>query len=226
MKDIKNICGNPFNGLAEESRWDAFICQDVIPSSCRNCLINWYSICPVNNKDKEKSYKTNIKCSLCPLITPTVWLYDERIHARYPVFKDVDLIIHNPIFILGSIILISDDGTTNTNLRVKIGDGKSKYTSIPFIETSFIQNSKHTDVNNNDNNKINIEFDTIEVLKLLQICKSVQKENYRQLNTEIGDADVKNINNEMKIISEIINKLKIGINSIYGDKIFNEINRN
>ena len=157
------IKAEPIDSLANESKFDAFICKEY-PISCEECLDGWHSICKVDRKEKGKSFLHARRPVYCPLSKVT-YQYD-MVGYKYPGLTEAEWILHNPILNDGGIVISLDLS------KVKVGDGKHRYTELPFISLS--ENSKD-DEQDSDQKPLPISyisFSLTELNDLYTFCNS------------------------------------------------------
>jgi hypothetical protein len=156
-------------------------------------------------------------------VDPISYLYDFATNVKYPVYFETDLIINNPVFIAGKIIMVSPTYDIDEKyLRCKVCDGIKSYNEIPFIDTTLI-NPKQDNSDLQGNYKITVDFDINEALMLSRICRNTIIDNCTKLdNMDKNDTEaILKINTEISLLKECRNKIKKSINAIYGEKAKN-----
>lgn len=187
-----DIVVRPIDCLAEKSIFTAFICEEY-PSSCNECLYGWFSNCQISTKEKEKTYGSTKRPTQCPLIKPE---YYNGNNGRYPILSEAEWSKRNPILTDHSIVISGDLS------KIKIGNGKDNYCSLPFL-TLINKSEIQEEMIYNITPKTNIDLSLEECNILYSLC----------------DHELANIQNKIDDIKSKSNLQFYSTNSVYIDSL-------
>ena len=216
LPDLQMNNVRPIDEIDDNDHFSQFICKDY-PSSCGECLCGWYSICSVSTDEKEKSETNNIRPFECPLIKPSCYL-DTRTN-KYPGLTEDEWVKRNPI-IKSDDFVVSIDRMIDNSPCIKCGDGKTKYTDLPFLS---IPNTNNHIIDN-----AIARLNNIDLMVLFTLCSSEIIRlssllcNDKSSTNTVHYQGVKSIEDQIEELQII--KSKLNFNMSHYDTI-NSINR-